>query len=147
MHGSIPRTFFSKEEASRISEAIRQAEQGTSGEIRVHLARRLRGDILEESKVLFERLGMTQTKGRNGVLFVLELKQHKFAVLGDKGIDEKVSADFWREIRDIVLEHFRERRFATGLSEGIRRCGEQLRQYFPLEPGDRNELSDKISVD
>jgi uncharacterized membrane protein len=125
--------------------AVKAAEKGTSGEIRVFLIRSLaKGlDPLAAGRKIFEKIGMTQTKNRNGVLFLLELKHHHFVLLGDKGIHEKVTPHFWEEIRDRVLEKFKKGLFAEGLSDGILHCGEKLREYFPSQEKDINELPDE----
>ncbi len=127
--------------------AIRHAEQGSSGEIRIHVLRECDGELFEQGKRIFERLGMTKTRERNGILFLLELKNRRFAILGDKGIHEKVPADFWEEIRVKLWEHFHEGRFVEGLVAGIERCGEKLKAFFPHRPDDRNEVPDEITSD
>ena len=82
---------------------------------------------------------------RNGVLFYLAVDDHKFAILGDAGINSLTPEDFWDQIRDKVLEEFREGRFVSGLETGIRMAGEKLKAYFPYQEGDINELPDEIS--
>ena len=47
--------------------------------------------------------------------------------------------------KDVVIEHFKGNRFAQGLSEGILRAGDRLKQYFPYTDGDTNELPNEIS--
>jgi uncharacterized membrane protein len=100
---------------------------------------------MEEGKRIFEKLGMIQTAERNGILFLLELKNHQLVILGDQGIHEKVPENFWQEIRDLVLQGFQQEDFSGGLARGIQRCGENLKKYFPYRKDDRNELSDEIT--
>lgn len=147
MHGSIPSTFFSKEESQAIEEAITEAEKNTSGEIRVHLVRSFKkGEVpLEAGKRIFERLGMTKTEARNGVLFLLELKHQHFVILGDRGINELVEENFWESIKEKVLSQFRKGEFAQGLVKGILHCGEKLKEFFPYHEEDRNELPNGLS--
>ncbi len=140
------KNFFSKDEQAKIVRAIQEAEKNTSGEVRVHLVKQLKGDGLQEGKKIFEKIGMTRTKQRNGILFLLGLQDHRFVLLGDQGIHEKVSEDFWERVRDVVLVHFQTSRFTEGLVDGIRSCGEQLKKYFPYQKSDQNELSDEIST-
>jgi len=147
MRGTKPTNFFSKEEQEKLVAAIRDAEQNSSGEIRIHVLRGCDGQLFEKGKEIFERLGMTRTRERNGILFLLELKNRRFAILGDKGIHEKVPPDFWEEIRGKLWEHFREGRFVEGLCAGIERCGEKLRAFFPHRPDDKNEVSDEITAE
>lgn len=137
--------FFSKEEKERIKAAIRDAEMNTSGEIRVHIERRCKEDVLDHAAYVFERLGMHKTEKRNGVLFYLAVDDHKFAILGDAGINAVTPEDFWDNIKETMLGEFREQRFCGGLETGILMAGEQLKEHFPYAQDDVNELPDDIS--
>ncbi len=144
----MPINIFSSDEEQHVIEAIRQAEKATSGEIRVHIeAHCASADPVARAIDVFARLGMHQTKEQNGVLFYLAHADRKFAVVGDKGIDAKVPADFWDTIKVLLRSHFSRGEYATGLSQGIQRAGQQLKQYFPHASDDTNELADDISFD
>lgn len=137
--------FFSFEEQKRIIDTIQEAENNTSGEIQVHIEKRCREDVMDRATQLFNILGLHKTAQRNGVLFYLAIKDKKFAILGDMGINEKVPADFWDNIKEHMQVLFREGRFTDGLCDGIRMAGNQLSQHFPFSKDDINELSDDIS--
>ncbi len=137
--------FFTEEQKQRLRLAIETAEAKTSGEIRVHLQKKCEGEALEVAKKIFEKLGMTNTAERNGILFFLSLEDHHFAILGDIGIHEKVKDDFWHAIRNRVLDHFKKGEFIEGLEAGIHKCGEKLSEYFPRQTTDKNELNNEIS--
>ncbi len=137
---------LSPDQQEQIIAAIRQAERETSGEIRVHLeATCPGGDPLKRAVEVFQHLGMHQTTAQNGVLFYLAHQDRKFAVLGDKGIDAVVPADFWVSTKDLMRQHFAENDYATGLSRGIERAGQHLKTFFPRATDDTNELPDDIS--
>lgn len=137
---------FSKTDQERIVAAIRNAEMATSGEVRVHIEQSCpETDVMERAKQVFAQLGMHKTALKNGVLFYLAFGDRKFAVLGDKGIDERVPAGFWDAIRDQMRAHFVKEAFSEGLSAGIEQAGQQLKKYFPRQDNDTNELSDDIS--
>ena len=140
---------FTPDQQQRIVDAIRQAETATSGEIRVHVEPKCStADPVQRAIEVFARLGMHQTKARNGVLFYLAHADRKFAILGDQGINEKVPADFWQSTKDLLRSYFVKGEYAEGLSLGIERAGQQLRQYFPYDGvTDTNELADDISFD
>ena len=137
--------FFSTKDELMILNAIRHAESNTSGEIRVHVEDRCKGEVLSRAAQVFDLLKMQKTKLRNGVLFYFAVKDKKFAILGDAGINEKVPDDFWDEIKKVLLSHFKEGEFARGLTEGIMMAGDQLRAHFEYYDDDINELSDDIS--
>lgn len=140
-----PILFFSKKEKEDIMAAIQQAEENTSGEIRVHLERKAGSDIMEHAGHEFERLGMTRTDARNGVLIFMGVKSRRFAILGDQGINEKVPEGFWNEIVQTMAAHFKEDRFEDGIIDGVLKIGEKLSAYFPYQRDDINELPDEIS--
>ena len=145
VRSSEPVLFFSKKEKEKILHAIEAAEGKTSGEIRVHLERKVKDDIMAHAKEVFERMGMAKTERRNGVLIFMGVKSKRFVVIGDQGIHEQVPAGFWDEVVSEMTSCFRRDKFAEGLSRGILKIGEQLAQIFPHEVGDVNELSDGIS--
>ena len=141
------RQILNNKEDSQVVEAIKRAELNTSGEIKVHIENHCRGDVEERSLFVFNHLKMNETKQRNGVLIYLAVKDHKFAILGDEGINNVVEADFWTDIRDLMATAFKEGHFAEGLEQGIQRCGEKLKTYFPYQSDDINEIPDDISYE
>lgn len=137
--------FFSKEQQSQILDAIREAEDSTSGEIRVHIESESAGDTLDRAAWIFKKIGMVKTADRNGVLFYLALVPRKFAIIGDAGINTVVPKGFWDEIKEVMQRHFREGEFADGLVKGILMAGDKLKEHFPYQERDKNELPDEIS--
>ncbi len=137
--------FLTPEEEKEIVNAIISAEKNTSGEIRVHIENHTEKPPLERAQEVFHQLGMDATTTRNGVLFYVGVNDHSFAVIGDEGIDKVVEDDFWDCTKDIVISHFKEKRFKDGLVAGILRAGERLKQYFPYTSDDEDELSNEIS--
>ena len=139
--------ILNHEEDRRVVEAIKQAELNTSGEIKVHIENRCKGDVEERSLFVFDKLKLNETKLRNGVLIYLAVKDHKFAILGDEGINKVVEDGFWNDVKDLMAAAFKEGRFAEGLEQGIQRCGEKLKAYFPYQSDDINEIPDDISYE
>jgi uncharacterized membrane protein len=137
--------FFSKEEKQQIEQAIRDAENQTSGEIRVHIEQYCKEDVLDHAAFVFETLEMHKTKQRNGVLFYLSIDDHKFAILGDAGINSLVPENFWDDIKEKVISKFKEGKYAEGLIIGILQAGEELKKDFPLLNQKDNELTNEIS--
>ncbi len=137
--------YFTEENKLQIANAIRVAELNTSGEIRIHIEKFCKGDVLDQAAYVFEKLEMHKTELRNGVLFYLAIEDHKFAILGDAGINQKVTDDFWEKTKEVVLMNFKEGRITEGLTKGILMAGEQLKEHFPYQRDDKNELSNDIS--
>lgn len=137
--------YFTEENKLQIANAIRVAELNTSGEIRIHIEKHCKEEVLDRATYIFEKLEMHKTKLRNGVLFYLAIEDRKFAILGDAGINLKVPDNFWEKASGIVLSNFKEGKLTEGLINGILMAGEQLKAHFPYQLGDKNELSDDIS--
>ena len=128
-----PKKFFSADEQKRILEAIEKAEDHTSGEIRLHLEGRCpTEEPLDHAKELFFQLEMDKTAQRNGVLIYLATASHRFAILGDEGIHRVVPENFWEDVKELMVSHFREDDFGQGMVEGIARIGEKAPRIFPL---------------
>jgi uncharacterized membrane protein len=137
--------FFSKDEEATVVAAIRRAELATSGEIRVHIEVGAAAPALDVAKQVFHQLGMDKTADRNGVLILLEVDRREFAIIGDEGINKVVSEDFWDTERDVMQQHFRRGEFARGIELAIEQVGAKLKQFFPHQTDDVNELPDEIS--
>ncbi len=140
------KTILPKADSETIVAAIRAAEKTTSGEIRVHVEDRCWGNPLKRTRKLFKRLNMQNTRERNGVLIYLSLKSHKYAILGDEGINNQVEADFWNDVLSEMHPHFAKGAFVEGLCLGVERIGMKLNSLFPPSDDDVNELSDEIST-
>ncbi|MEC4004717.1 TPM domain-containing protein [Flavobacterium sp. SUN052] len=138
--------FLSKTEEQEIVEAIRVAEQNTSGEIRVHLEKTTSMAPFERAVEVFNLLEMHKTKDSNGVLLYVAVKDKQFVICGDKGINEKVADNFWNTTKDVIANHFKNGDFKQGLVDGILKAGEQLKHHFPYQDDDTDELSNEISV-
>ena len=139
--------FLEKLDHDRIVGAIQSAEKQTSGEIRVHVQRRAGPNIRMFAEKTFERLGMTKTNLRNGVLLFIASEASQFVILGDRGIDEKVPKGFWDDIAAKLTIRFKNGQFTDGIVEAISAAGDHLRQFFPRGEGDVNELPDEISTE
>lgn len=137
--------FLTSKQEAKIVEAIRIAEENTSGEIRVHIEEKSDKPSMERAKEVFGALEMYKTAARNGVLFYINVSGNQFAILGDEGIDKVVPNDFWESTKEIVLKNFTKKKYKKGLVKGIKKAGEQLKHYFPYQADDTNELTNEIS--
>jgi len=137
--------LFTQKEEELIRKAVEAAEAKTSGEIRVCAEKKCPEDTLDRAANYFAKLDMDKTALRNGVLIYLATEDHKFAIIGDAGINRVVSKDFWETTKEAMLEHFKNGDLAQGIVTGINMAGEKLKTFFPSQDGDKNELSDDIS--
>ena len=139
--------FLAQLDQHRIVDAIKRAEGETSGEIRVHVQPKAGAtEIRQLAEKTFERLGMTRTKLRNGVLLFVATEEQRFVILGDRGIDEKVPPGFWDDIAARLTARFKNGEFTDGIVEAIGAAGEHLKTYFPRAADDVDELSDDLDI-
>lgn len=137
--------FLSKIEEQQIVDAICMAEKNTSGEIRVHIEKTTSIAPINRAVEVFYELEMNKTKDANGVIIYVAVKDKKFAIYGDIGINNVVPSDFWESTKNIMTNHFKNGNFKDGLVEGIAKAGEKLKHFFPFQENDTNELPNEIS--
>jgi uncharacterized membrane protein len=130
-----------------VEDAVRAAEQQTTGEIRVSLARfYFWGDVRRAAERVFKYLHMDRTRHRNGVLIYVVPGRRRFAIVGDSGIHQRLDPSFWPQVADRLSAAFRAGDPTGGLSHAIAEIGVQLATHFPLQDGpNANELPDTVA--
>jgi uncharacterized membrane protein len=138
--------FFSPAEKNQIVAAIREAEQETSGEIRIFVESRCRFvDPLDRASEVFWLLKMENTEARNAVLVYVAVKDRQLAILGDQGIHEKVGDVFWNQTVAKIISQFQREGFSDAIVKMILDIGAALKYHFPFNREmDKNELPDDI---
>jgi uncharacterized membrane protein len=139
--------FLSETDDNAIVNAIAEAEKGTSGEIRVHFAKKISTTIYEDAKKTFETLKMHQTDLKNGVLIYMVLSEKQFYILGDQGIHQCTGEKFWQSCKEIMQDEFVKGNISQGIIKGIEAVKDILKKEFPYTSDDKNELSNEISKD
>lgn len=137
--------FLTEEQEQRIIKAIAEAENKTSGEVRVHIEHKSNRDPLERAARIFHELGMDETELQNGVLIYIATEDHKAAVYAGKGIHKQVEEGFWNDVLNILLDHFKQQEFEAGIVEAVKIVGNKLKELYPYRRDDINELTDEIS--
>lgn len=137
-------SIFSTKEKELIAQAITEAEKATSGEIRIAIEKHCKGDAYERATNYFFELGMDKTALHNGVLIYLATEDHKFAIIGDKGINKLVPPDFWETTKTAMKAHFLSGNLYEGIIAGVALAAEKLSIFFPNKNDDVNELPNDI---
>lgn len=140
-----PEKKFTESQKEAMVAAIRQAEKDTSGEIRIHFENHCKKEVLDQAADVFAELKMHTTAERNGVLIYVALEDKKLAILGDAGINAKVPDNFWDDVKSRMVELFKQGEIAEGVCQAAIEVGKHLKQFFPYQKDDVNELSDDIS--
>ena len=137
-------SLFTSQEQENIASAIADAERATSGEIRIAIEKHCHGSAFERATAYFAQLDMDKTAQHNGVLIYLASNDHKFAIIGDRGINSVVPEDFWETTQVAMKAHFSSGNIAEGIIAGVALAGEKLALFFPYQNGDVNELPNEI---
>lgn len=143
---NMPKMFFTEEEQKKIVSAIKLAESETSGEIKVHITSSTNGeDVVQQASIAFDKLELEKTKQRNAVLIYIAKDDRTFAIWADKGINIAVPIGYWESTIDLMRSYFKVEQFAEGVILGINMIGVKLKDFFPIQNDDKNELTDDIS--
>jgi uncharacterized membrane protein len=138
--------FFTDEEKQTIVDAVRIAEQRTSGEVRVFVESRCRYvNAIDRAVEIFENLQMQNTELRNATLVYVAIKDRQLAVFGDEGIHQKVGNEYWANQVMKMINAFNRDNIAEGIRQCVLNIGEALATHFPYDRNtDKNELPDDI---
>ena len=127
--------------------AIEAAELKSSGEVRVFVSNEMIDDPMAAAQAQFNKLGMANTKNRNGVLLFFAPKTQRFAVIGDRGIHEKCGQAFWDDTPALMTERLKAGHYTDAIVAAVQKVGDLLAKHFPRDPGDINELPNQVERD
>jgi uncharacterized membrane protein len=126
-----PKTFSKQLHHDGVVEAIRDAEQKTTGAIHVSISPKHIDDAVTAAQSEFLRLGLNRSKGRNSVLIFVAPRARKFAVIGDEAVHAKCGDEFWQKLAAAMTGYFRKSEFTPGIIHGVQKAGELLAEHFP----------------
>jgi putative membrane protein len=117
--------------------------------LKIHFAAPARREHAVQGRALraFYEKGLYKTAKNTGVLFFISILERKVWVLADKGIYEKITQGRLNSFAKAVSEGIRQGRAAAALTGAIQEAGELLREHFPRQDGDTNELPDAIIIE
>lgn len=127
---------------TRITSAIKDAEQGHRGEIVVHVEVRC-FDALKRARRLFHLLGVNKTKEHTGVLFYVATETRRAAVWAGTGIKDGDVLATWRPVF-VELEAHKNDELA-GVIAAVGALGKILRTHAAGEDKHGNELGDGVT--
>jgi len=144
---------FPQDALARIERVIADGETRHSGQLcfaveaalpPVRLWRRV--SPRERALEVFAYLRVWDTERNDGVLVYLLLADRDVEIVADRGIHRAVGNDVWNSICRKMEGHFRNGKFAEGVTQGIAEIETLLAQHSPRTPDDTNELSDRPVV-
>ncbi|MCW9709521.1 TPM domain-containing protein [Avibacterium sp. 21-586] len=134
-----------------IEAAIVRLEQQSSAELRVYIERHIpkyqnSNSSLTRALSVFEQLEMHQTQARNGILIYIAYKDQQCAIVGDEGIDQYVTTDFWQQQCVEMTGYFKQGIYTQGVVKIIENMTKLLAKHFPIQPNDINELDNEVII-
>lgn len=135
-------------DTSPIVAAIAEAERGTTGEIRVHITKRLiEPNVFKRAQKVFTKLKMNETQQRNAILLYVNIKRHRFAIVGDQGIHAIVGKKYWEELSQGLTQDLQSTHYERAIAIAVKTLGETLKRYFPSDTHTKDELSNEVTHD
>ena len=123
---------FSKSFISEVKETILATRKLTSSEIFVHIDQQHEEeDEWERAEIVFDALHVEQTEMRNGVLLYVSIQDKSLFIMGDTGVNEVVSEDFFESAKTIIINYFKLAQYGPGIIAGVEQLGKDLSQVFP----------------
>jgi putative membrane protein len=92
----------------------------------------------------FYEKGLYRTRDENGVLIFISILERKVWILGDRGVDRKISPESWEAHATEISAGIREGKTCDALCSVIGKCGLVLAEHFPRKADDTNELADEL---
>ncbi len=87
------------------------------------------------------------TKDRTGILIYISLFEKRVIVIGDNGINKKVSKDKWDTVIQTIIKGIKNDSLIDGIVSGILLCGNILKENnVKRKFSDKNELDDNIHI-
>ncbi|MBI3286369.1 MAG: TPM domain-containing protein [Burkholderiales bacterium] len=147
------RRAFPQASLDAIEQEIRTCEAMHTGEIRFAIEEALSGLPLyanqsarERAIDVFSHLRIWDTEHRNGVLIYLLFADRSVEIVADRGVHAKTGAPEWERICRKMESAFRAKQYEQGALDGIREVNRLLKQHFPANGADSNELPDKVVI-
>ena len=88
--------------------------------------------------------GLHNTKDRTGVMIFVSVAEHYVEILADKGINDKVDAQYWQVSVEAFIADMKAGKIADGFLRIIKSCGHVLAEQFPVKANDKNELPNHL---
>jgi len=133
-------------DVARVREAVEAAERITSAEILVSIAPFFVGRVWPAARRAFVRLGVANTRARNGVLVFVVPSRRQVVVLADDGAAARIDPAIWRDATARIAAAFASGHATAGLVDEIGRLARVLAGPFPYHPADVNELPDQLHL-
>ena len=102
---------------------------------------RKKRQVEESAQLLFHQQGVSQTRGRTGIVVLISQTERRVAVIADSGVRRAVDSDQWEELLQSLHSLARSNDLAGAAAMVVERLGEFLAEPLPVADDDIDELS------
>lgn len=106
----------------------------------------MRAKVHRECLANFTAYGLHHTREHTGILLLLSEYERRIEILADRGIHTKLGQAYWDEEVSKIIGRIKEGHAKNGILESLDRIGLKLKEHFPPNPDDHNELSNEVRL-
>ncbi|WPX31824.1 TPM domain-containing protein [Actimicrobium sp. CCC2.4] len=96
----------------------------------------------DRARELFIHYRVWDTEGNCGLLFYINLADHKVEIITDRAVGRALTPDEWRDICGLMTQGFRRGIFHDSMIGALTVLNHKLEQHFPDTGERRNQLPD-----
>lgn len=105
-------------------------------------------EVLQKAQSIFIEEDIFNTIDRTGILIFISQLERKVIILGDKGINAKITQSDWDNILQLVVTGVKTKAITPRLIEAIKLCEKLLLDNgFNVRKDDVNELSNHVRIE
>lgn len=101
-------------------------------------------EVREAALAAFYSERLYRTREENGILLFISVLEHRVWILADAGIDRRIDKTAWEGIVAELTRGIKAGRRCEAICEAVRRVGNILREHFPYQKSDTDELHNLI---
>ena len=102
---------------------------------------RKKRQVEESAQLLFHQQGVSQTRGRTGIVVLISQTERCVAVIADSGVRRAVDSDQWEELLQSLHSLALSNDLAGAAAMAVEQLGEFLAEPLPVADDDIDELS------
>ena len=107
---------------------------------------RMERQVKELAQLQFLNQGVTQTRGRTGVMILVSQLEKRVTVVADSGVTRAVDDDKWKGLMRQIQDGFHGGDLSATAVQAVEKLGEFLAEPLPVAEDDIDELSNVPSL-
>jgi putative membrane protein len=105
-----------------------------------------REEAAKLARLQFSAQVQHRTAERVGVLLFVSLAERHIEIMVDRAVDARIPPQAWNVIVEGFAARIRQGKLADGFIEAVERAAVLLEREFPIQPGDKDELPNRVTM-